>query len=58
MPTQKDCYQEVLVFPSIDEIDLSRDKVTLVLTEPSMDTSGLKKGIREIFLKIQHIKIE
>src|SRR5690606_29211040 len=49
MPTRKDCYQEVLVFPSIDEIDLSRDKVTLVLTEPSRDASGLKKELEKFF---------
>ena len=49
MPTQKDCYQEVLVFPSIDEIDLNRDKVTLVLTEPSKDASGLKKELEKFF---------
>lgn len=33
-PNLKDCYQELLVFPGIDEINLSSDKVTLVLFEP------------------------
>ncbi|AGY75873.1 DUF499 domain-containing protein [Clostridium autoethanogenum] len=34
VPSTKDCYQEVEVFPAIDEINLSIDKVTLVLFEP------------------------
>ncbi len=54
VPTQKDCYQEVLVFPSIDEIDLNRDKVTLVLTEPSKDASGLKKELERFFKDITY----
>lgn len=48
-PEQKHCYQEVKVFPSIDEIDLSRDKTTLVLTEPSTDSSGLNKDLRRFY---------
>lgn len=48
-PEQKHCYQEVKVFPSIDEIDLSRDKITLVLTEPSTDSSGLNKDLKRFY---------
>lgn len=48
-PEQKHCYQEVKVFPSIDEIDLSRDKTTLVLTEPSTDSSGLNKDLKRFY---------
>lgn len=48
-PEQKDCYQEVKVFPSIDEIDLNRDKITLILTEPSRDSSGLNKDLKKFY---------
>ena len=48
-PEQKHCYQEVKVFPSIDEIDLTRDKITLVLTEPSTDSSGLNKDLKRFY---------
>lgn len=48
-PKQKDCYQEVLVFPSIDEIDIQRDKTTLILTEPSKDSSGLNKDLIKFY---------
>lgn len=33
-PTVGDCYQNVLIFPAVDDINLSVDKVTLVLFEP------------------------
>ena len=33
-PTIADCYQNLLIFPAVDEINLSVDKVTLVLFEP------------------------
>lgn len=33
-PSIKDCYQELEVFPAIDEINLYVDKVTLVIFEP------------------------
>lgn len=33
-PSIKDCYQELQVFPAIDEINLSVDKVTLTIFEP------------------------
>lgn len=49
IPKIKDCYQDILVFPSIDEIDLNRDKVTLVLTEPSKDFKGLQKKLETFF---------
>lgn len=35
----KDCYQEVLVFPAIDEIQIKSDKVTLVVCEPDAVSS-------------------
>lgn len=33
-PVQKDCYQAVNVFPALDELTISQDKVTLVVYEP------------------------
>ena len=33
-PAQKDCYQEAKVFPALDELNISQDKVTLVIYEP------------------------
>lgn len=33
-PEVSDCYQNLLIFPAIDEINLSVDKVTLILFEP------------------------
>jgi hypothetical protein len=35
-PSQfKDCYQEVLVFPAVDEIEITPDRVSLIVCEPS-----------------------
>ena len=48
-PELKDCYQEVRVFPSIDEIDLYRDKITLILTEPNKDYSGLNMDLKKFY---------
>jgi hypothetical protein len=33
-PSLKDCYQEVMALPSVDEINLKADKVTLIIYEP------------------------
>lgn len=49
IPEMNDCYQDILVFPSIDEIELDRDKVTLILTEPSKDFKGLQKKLEAFF---------
>ena len=48
-PEQADCYQKVEVFPSIDEIDLQRDKITLVLTEPNKELSGLNRDLKKFY---------
>jgi len=48
-PTIKDCYQEVLVFPAVDEIKLSEDKVTLVLFEPYIGGSGLHPDLKKFY---------
>jgi hypothetical protein len=46
-PSRKDCYQEVAVFPALDEIKLVQDKITLILFEP--DTTG--KNIHPLLLE-------
>lgn len=33
-PSLKDCYQEVMALPSVDEINIKADKVTLIIYEP------------------------
>lgn len=40
-----DCYQRVQVFPAIDEINLTEDKVLLVLFEPYTGTSAKYQGL-------------
>ena len=48
-PTLGDCYQKVLVFPAIDEISLSDDKVLLVLFEPYTGGSGLHPYLQKFY---------
>ncbi len=48
MPKVKDCYQELLVFPAIDEIRLSPSAVTLILFEPWTGT-GLHPDLRSLY---------
>ena len=43
-PKIKDCYQEAIALTPIDEISLLADRVTLVITEPSM-TGGLNEDL-------------
>lgn len=45
-PRQKDVYQQVLPFPAIDEITLSKDMVTLILFEPNVLGSGLQNDLK------------
>lgn len=46
-PKQKDVYQQVLVFPAIDEISLSKNIVTLILFEPNaLDPGHLQKELQ------------
>ena len=47
--TYGDCYQKHLVFPGMDEIELSQDKVTLVITEPFPRGEGLHPDLLEFF---------
>ncbi|MDK2821471.1 MAG: hypothetical protein PWP31_1436 [Clostridia bacterium] len=51
-PSVNDCYQKVQVFPAIDEIDLTDDKVLLVLFEPYTGASkfpGLHPDLAEFY---------
>ena len=43
----KDCYQQVLTFPSLDEIKLVVDKVTLVIVEPHQ--GGLSPDLKKFY---------
>jgi hypothetical protein len=47
-PANKWCYQEVLVLPAIDEIELSADRLTLVVSEPHVGV-GLNPQLKEFF---------
>lgn len=48
-PSVNDCYQEVLVFPSIEEIELKKNKVSLILTEPNVNSKGLHKDLVKFY---------
>lgn len=48
-PTLGDCYQKVQVFPAVDEISLSEDKVLLVLFEPYAGGSGLHPDLQKFY---------
>lgn len=48
-PSLGDCYQKVQVFPAIDEIRLSEDKVLLVLFEPYTGGSGLHPDLQKFY---------
>jgi len=48
-PKLGDCYQEVLVFPSIEEIELKKEKIVLILTEPVVGGQGLHSDIIKFY---------
>lgn len=48
-PKMGDCYQQVLVFPSIEEIELKKDKITLILTEPVVGNTGLHPDVEKFY---------
>jgi len=48
-PEIGDCYQEVLIFPAVDEINLSQDKVCLVLFEPYTEGTGLHPDLMKFY---------
>lgn len=47
-PVNNWCYQEVLALPPIDEIELSADRVTLVISEPFVG-QGLNPQLKQFF---------
>ena len=53
-PTIADCYQEVMVFPSIEEIDLLRDKVTLLISEPDPERGGLQEDLEKFYQECRY----
>ena len=46
-PSMKDCYQEVLALPAVDEIEIKQDRVTLVICEPY--GGGLQPILRKFY---------
>lgn len=44
----KDCYQDVLVFPAVDEINIKSDRVTLIICEPD-SSSGLPSDLVKFY---------
>jgi hypothetical protein len=48
-PQLKDCYQNVFIFPAIDEISLSEDKIALVLFEPNLINPGLHPQLLKFY---------
>ena len=52
VPGDKRCYQRVLAFPAIDDIELSQDNVTLIVSEPASAVSG-RVGLSE-YLKAHY----
>lgn len=53
-PILNDCYQKVLVFPAIDEINLDEDKIHLVLFEPNITGAGLKPELLRLYEDAQY----
>lgn len=48
-PSLCDCYQSVQVFPAIDEIELTQDKVLLVMFEPNRSGTGLQPELQAFY---------
>jgi len=51
-PTLKDCYQEVQTFPALDEIDITAEKVTLVICEPY--SGGLNPELKKFYQDLDY----
>lgn len=47
-PSLKDCYQEVLTLPPIDEIQMSQERVTLIICEPQ-ENAGLGPDLKKFY---------
>jgi len=53
-PVINDCYQEVEVFPAIDEVEIQQDKITLILFEPNPNGVGLQKDLAEFYENVKY----
>lgn len=53
-PDLKDCYQEVEVFPAIDEIEIKQDKIMLILFEPNPNGVGLQRDLAEFYDNVKY----
>jgi len=53
-PSIRDCYQEVMVFPALDEIKLLEDKITLVLFDPNIAGTGLHPSLKKLWDDTQY----
>lgn len=51
-PTLKDCYQEVLVFPPVNKIQISPDHVTLIIYEPLY--KGLHPDLKQFYTDLEY----
>ncbi|MDX1260708.1 DUF499 domain-containing protein [Exiguobacterium sp. K1] len=54
LPELKDCYQEVEVFPAIDEIEIRQDKITLILFEPNPNGVGLQRDLADFYENVKY----
>ena len=50
----KDCYQKLMVFPSIEEIELDKRKVALIISEPSGNSDGLKEELKQYYAECEY----
>ena len=53
-PINKDCYQKFQVFPSIEEINLEKSRVNLIISEPSENNDGLKSELRKFYNECEY----
>lgn len=53
-PVLKDCYQELLVFPAIDQIKLDSEKISLILFEPNIAGAGLNPDLLRLYGDAQY----
>lgn len=53
-PKLKDCYQDVEVFPAIDEIELKQEKITLILFEPNPNGIGLQNDLKNFYENVRY----
>lgn len=52
-PALKDCYQDVVVFPAVDEITIKPERVTLIICEPVME-GLIHKDLQEFYRNLEY----